>query len=253
MRVYTVVFLAGIAAAPVALAHEDVVPYELNGKLITGGHDDISLANNIVQRVFGYDFGEIDPVTLPFYASDPGFNNESAYPGFPGGDLLPAMQTLGVNVLANLQYWDGSGGVSFSAAPAMVELGLNGGVEVLISGTGQSGTVPNIGNTGATGRLHVHFQSRLYFDGDTSPGAPVPDGIYLIGLELTLDGLADSDPFYVVYNNALDEEIHDAAIDWAQMNLVPEPTSYALMAAALVGLTGVIWRKRESRRAANGG
>jgi MYXO-CTERM domain-containing protein len=195
-------------------------------------------------------------VNLPYFANDPGFNNDSAYPGFPNGNVLPTMKTLGINVLTNLQYWDGAdaGSISFAAAPGGVELGLELGVEVRISGAGQTGIVPNVGNTGAGGRLHVHFNSRLYFNGESSPIDPdAPDGIYLVGLQLKMDGFTNSDPFYVVYNNdsmgLLGEEIHDAAIDWVEVNLVPEPASFSIAAVALVGLVfvGRTRRRRPAR------
>ncbi len=78
----------------------------------------------------------------------------------------------------------------------------------------------------------------------TLPNAP--DGIYLVGLQLTLpgSGLADSDVLYLVYNNGLDEAVHDEAIDWVHTNLVvPEPSSWILMATALASI-GACHRRR---------
>ncbi|MEX0676843.1 MAG: PEP-CTERM sorting domain-containing protein [Pirellulales bacterium] len=247
MRVSTLVFVSILFAASTARAqHDDVVPYEFGGKVATGGHDDVLGTDHVVERVFGYDFGE--DLMDPFVIGDPGFNNGAFAIGvYPNDGLLPANKTLGFNVLTNLQYWDGTGGVSFAAAPVDVELGLRRGSNtVLVSGTGQSGTVPTIGSTGP-GRLHVHLESQLNYTDGTDPDPPnAPDGIYLVALELALpdSGLADSDPIYVVYNSNLDEEVHDAAIDWVQENLVPEPASWALMAAALAALAASGWRKR---------
>jgi hypothetical protein len=67
----------------------------------------------------------------------------------------------------------------------------------------------------------------------TSPGDPdAPQGIYYFGLRLKLpgSGLADSDPIYFVYNNGLDEQVHEQAIDWIQTNIVPEPSTWLLAA-----------------------
>jgi hypothetical protein len=253
MRYCILGFASFVFAAAVARAHDDVVPYELDGKIATGGHDDVLGTDNITQHVFGFDFGE-DPLD-PYFIGDPGINNGAFAIGvYPNDGLLPANFTLAFNVLTNLQYWDGAGGVSFAAAPADVTLGLNRASNtVLISGTGQSGTPPTIGSTGASGRLHVHINSLLNFTDGTDPTPPnAPDGIYLVGLELTLagSGLLNSDPIYLVYNNGLDEEIHDEAIGWVEMNLVPEPTGIAIVAPALALLAagGLARRRRAASR-----
>src|SRR6476620_3637814 len=96
-------------------AHEDVLPYGLGGKIVTGGHDDVVGTDNVTQRVFGYDFGE--DASDPYVIGDPGFNNGAFAIGiYPNNGLLPANFTLGFNVLSNLQFWNGSGPVSFAPA-----------------------------------------------------------------------------------------------------------------------------------------
>ena len=251
---FSFAFLMAIAGASSALAHDDVLPYALGGKIVTGGHDDVVGTDNITERVFGYDFGE-DP-SDPYVIGDPGFNNGAFAIGiYPNNGLLPANFTLGFNVLSNLQFWDGSGPVSFAPALAGVDLGINRGSNTVhISGSGQSGTVPTIGSTGAAGRLHVHVQSQLNASDGTNPNLPnAPDGIYLVGLDLQLpgSGLANSDPIYFVYDNGLGEETHDEAIDWVQNNLVvPEPSSWAIMAIGAVALAATARRKRARKRPA---
>src|SRR6476661_127353 len=139
-------FLLGMVST--GFGHEDVLPYGLGGKILTGGHDDVLGTNNITQRVFGYDFGE-DP-SDPYSIGDPGFNNGAFAIGlFPNDGLLPAGFTLGLNVLTNLQYWNGAGSVSFAPSAAGVDFGLTRGSNTLhISGTGLSGVTPTIGSTG---------------------------------------------------------------------------------------------------------
>jgi len=235
-----------LGGAAVARAHSDVVPYALGGKIVTGGHDDVLGTDVITERVFGYDFGE-DPLD-PNFIGDPGFNNGSFAIGvYPNNGLLPANFTLGLNVLTNLSYWDGTGSVSFSAAPVSVDLGINRGSNTVhISGVGLTGTVPTIGSTGPSGRLHVHAQSTLnYTDGSNASAPNAPDGLYLVVLQLTLpgSGTANSDPIYFVYNNNLSETQHDEGIEWVQTNLVPEPSTWLLMAVSLGAIAATGRRK----------
>jgi hypothetical protein len=256
MRFWICVLLTAFVGTAAYAQHDDIVPYELDGKIATGGHDDVLGTDNIAQRVFGYDFGEVPE--NPYVIGDPGVNNGSFAIGvYPNDGLLPAQKTLGFSVVTNLLYWDGSGGVSFAAAPSDVLLGLNNpvaGGTVLVSGTGQSGTPPIIQSTGATGRVHMHLLSQLHHTDGTDPTPPnAPDGMYLVGLSLTLpgSGLTDSDPFYVVYlNNSmgeLNEAMHDAAIEWAETTLVPEPASWALMIVALGSVAAAgLWKQRRA-------
>lgn len=122
------------------------MPYALGGKIVTGGHDDVLGTDNITQHVFGYDFNE-DPM-FPYTIGDPGFNNGTFAIGvYPNDGLLPANFTLGIDVLTNLRYWDGTGAVSFGPAAAGIDLAITRGSTMHISGSGLSGTVPTIGST----------------------------------------------------------------------------------------------------------
>lgn len=238
-------FLIWLVSAAMVVAHDDVVPYAVDNQIITGGHDDVLGTDNVTQRVFGLDFGE-DPAD-PFVIGDPGFNNGSFAIGvFPGDGLLPQNITLGFVPVSNLWYWDGLDAVDFSSAPADVSVGLKRGSNMVsISGSGQTGTVPTIGSTGTSGRLHVHLESILQYSGSADPSAPnAPDGIYLLSLQLTAPGsaLKNSDPIYLVYNNGLSEETHDLAMGWVEQTLVPEPGSAVLGALGLLGIVGL--RKR---------
>ncbi len=254
MRIWTLtltLILAVTAAAAARAQHADVVPYAVGGKILAGGHNDVTLEDNIELRVFAFDFGE-DPGD-PFFIGDPGFNNGGFAIGvFPNDGLLPAGFTLGFDVVTNLQFWDGAGAVNFAAAPVDVSLGLQRGSNTVeVSGIGQSGTVPTIGSTGASGRVHVHIASLLNSTDGIDPSLPnAPDGIYMLGMTLKLpgSGLEDSDVLYFVYNNGLDEEMHDLAIDWVQNTLVvPEPSSVILLGSALGAVTLVGWRKRRRK------
>ncbi len=242
---WTIVLGIATTASSVGWAHDDIAPYALDGKIVTGGHDDILASNTVTESVFGFDFGE-DPM-IPYIIGDPGFNNGAFGIGvFPNDGLLPANFMLGLEITQNLEYWDGAGAVSFAPAPGDASLTLShlsSSIDINdVSGLGQSLT---IGGTGAAGRLHVHLQSAL---NDTS-GTP-PDGIYLIGMQLTLpgSGLANSDPIYIVYNSFLDETTHDQAIDWVATNLVPEPAAWLLASLGGAAVALATWRRRKRPR-----
>jgi len=252
MRIWTLtlaMILAFTSAVAARAQHADVVPYAVGGKILTGSHSDVTLEDHLEVRVFGYDFGE-DPGD-PYYIGDPGFNNGGFAIGvFPNNGLLPTGFTLGFDVATNLQYWDGAGAVNFAAAPLDVTLGLQRGSNTVeVSGIGQSGTVPTIGSTGVSGRVHEHLGSLLNHTADgVNPALPnAPDGIYMLGLTLKLpgSGVEDSDILYFVYNNGLDEVEHDLAMDWVYDTLVvPEPSGVLLAGSALGAMALVGWRKR---------
>jgi len=48
--------------------------------------------------------------------------------------------------------------------------------------------------------------------------------------------VADSLPFWVLYNFASSEDDHQAAMEWVQIHLVPEPVSLAFLLLGLPGL-----------------
>ena len=60
--------------------------------------------------------------------------------------------------------------------------------------------------------------------------------------------MANSDPFFLVYNNGLDEETHDLAMDWVDAHLAPEPSTWMLLATAAVGVPAFVRRKRRRIR-----
>ena len=92
----------------------------------------------------------------------------------------------------------------------------------------------------------MHIESDLNDTDGTNLNPPnAPDGLYLIGMKVTLagSGLPDSDPIWLIYNNNVDDATANAAIAWANAHLVPEPTMWVLMAAAMLGLLATHMRR----------
>lgn len=230
----------------ITAAHSDIRPRVENAKIVTDAFNDDEGTFDRGVRTFGYDFGE--NADDPFFAADPGFNAVGAG-GLPGGAQLR------FNVLSPLSYWDGAGPVEFAAVSTGETLDLNlGGATVSISGSSAAQDGFAIQTITGSGTVHMHLNSFLNGpDGNTLPagegswgagdGIQAANGIYLIAIELLLNpasGIAGSDPIYIVFNNGLEESLHDSAIDWVNETLVPEPA----LLGAIGGAVGLLTRRR---------
>jgi hypothetical protein len=146
-------------------------------------------------------------------------------------------------VPAGLGCWTGSG---FGAVPAGESLQITKGSQSL---NVAAGPAPGFyfGIIGATEDLHEHLSFELLgADGNPIPGdgiEPTP-GVWLLELTLrtSMIGVADSDPFWLVFNSGGEdfEADHEAAIAWVQSHLVPEPATVFLLAIG----TGLIARRQ---------
>lgn len=222
--------------------HVDIRPYVSGGSIVTGTSELVGATVTPLsdhQRVFGAEFGEDDP-GQPFMTEDPGFLSEDG--AFPGG----AGRFVGFNTLAGLTYWTGSG---FAGVPASESLHITKGSQSLVLGTAPAAGF-NFAVIDAGNGLHEHLTFELLgSDGNPVPGdgiEPTP-GVYLLEMNLTttMPGVGDSLPFWIAFNSGGEdfEEQHDAAIDWVQTNLVPEPVTGMLLAMGIFTAT----RRREPR------
>ncbi len=237
LTTFTTVLVIGPVVALTASAraqHSDVL-IEVSGdnRLVTGNEN----AGFVPSRVFGAEFGEV-PLD-PYFAAEPGFEIEDNNPWFTGGD------TFGFNVTADLLAWTGAG---FGPVPDSETLTLEKGSQFRTIGTG-TGIVGGFtfAVADALGGIHEDLNFLLNgSDGNNLPGdGEEPDpGIYLLEWELTTSaaGITTSLPFWLVFNNGQDESVHDAAIEWVEHNLVPEP------AGALLLLTGGAFALTRRRR-----
>lgn len=235
---YAAALTAMVALSPFASAHFDAIPY-LDGNTIRfNGVDDLTgeTASNV--RVFGYDFGE--NVEDPYNIGDPGFNTQ-------GASAFTAGSTLRLAGTGTLQYWDGTGEVHFTSAPTDVTLALASSPTRAMTFSSSSVTYTpagaatlTVGTFASNGGLHVHLGSSIFSDGDQLPDS-VAQGIYAIQVIATTSIGQVGDPIWIVFNNGLSEEQHDAAMGAIESTLVPEPAALTTLA---VGSLALLARRR---------
>lgn len=211
--------LAGTAVADDE-EHFDVWLQIVDNAIQTGAISEDGDPLDPTERVFGAEFGEDG--AFPFTAFEPGFQLDD-------GSLSP-FATMGFNIEDSVTRWTGDGfgttaeTMTLSFGPASVTSG-NG----LVNGFDFTAD--------DEGGFHGHFD--ILLNGD---GADPMNGVYLLPLSVNADlgGVnATSDTFWFVMNLGEDEMVHDAAMDWVQMNLVPAPAG-----ALLFGLMGFAARRR---------
>ena len=207
--------IAAPAAADKKAPHLDLWVTAIDGVTVTGGWDHATGdLVNASQRVFEAELG-LDPA-FPFSGDEPGI----------GSDLVGTAVTM--NLLQGLGAWNGSG---FTAS----SFGL------LASYAGQDALSTTGGSFSflVTAGLDLHPEYTLFAES----GDPA-NGIYLAAFTVAAGGNTASDTFWVVFNLGMAEAEHEAAVEWAQANLVPAPG--VLAAAAIAGLTSA--RSRTRRR-----
>jgi hypothetical protein len=225
-----------------ALAHYDVAPYFQDEELRTGGRDHEGNALAPTLGVYLYDFGEDE--ADPFNPSDPGVNQGA------GIGNLPAAGVIQYNILSNLVYWSGSGDPQFITPPTGSYVALTMGLNTrTLDGDSGYQTGSLVQSVTSTGVVHKHFVTSLFADagasnvpGDVNFKTP-ENGVYAFELELTMatGGMTyTSNPFWVVFNNGLSEDQHEAA--GAALSSVPEPASLSVLG---LGAAGLLCRRKK--------
>jgi len=196
---------------------------------------------------------ERNAFNVPLYPTGPGvcyqYDSQLANTGwsYSGSSTQPNLQNtnFGYQILDSLKQWDGAGFIDPGTEQMQLLRGDGTSVPTVTASTtdvGPFGTLAlsNIGSLSTNAHSSVGF--RLLGDG-VSPGlsgaAAGDDGIYLLSLSLysTAAGVGASDPFYyVMYKNANFAAALDAAnslgFSPAQVQVLPEPASIALLGAA---------------------
>jgi Dockerin type I domain/PEP-CTERM motif len=205
--------------------------------LATYGYDDagdnslnpIYLTTN-PNRVNAYFFGDFQD---PYFDEDPGIHGLSTTSGYTPSNLPPG-SWISFDVMSDLQYWSGSGPVSFGDVPAgeTLQMYLPGslpgqklGSVTIGTGTGFQPGFP-IQNIDANGGMHKHLWTELQVGTNSTPS----DGIYLFEMRMDLlqsdkttlyPGVASSLPFFVMFDNNESLATYQAAQTWVTNILVP--------------------------------
>lgn len=230
MRVRSIAcFVAATAGVTsTALAEYDVSPKIEGGVIKTNAFFDAEEFEVGNVAVFGYNFGE-DILLPPNELPDPGFHP------LPGSGFAQGSQ-IGIDTLSVLQFWNGTGSISFVPAAAGTTLSYAfGSSNASVDGTTIPATDVLVGPVDEFGEFDDHL--------DTEITLSAASGIYMLTARLntTTPGVSPSDSIYLLFNYGLEEELLEAAVLFARdtfapgtvIPVVPEPTALGLIAAAL--------------------
>lgn len=215
LSVLSLAALAGVSQAHVG----DIGLKVINGQIVTGKVEEIGGVDTVLpgERVFGGDFSEF----IPGYSDEPGF--------FAADGEFAAGTGIGFTLYKALRVWNGSDFSTVAGPTINIEFGPNSVTTPLTDGPleGFTFAVP------ASGGFDEHWDFILS-DVDAT-------GIYLLEFELwsTDTSVARSERTWIVLNYGQSEADHDAAIEYAEENLVPAPG-----AVALLGVAGLMASRR---------
>ena len=122
------------------------------------------------------------------------------------------------DISRNLWYWDGKDDdkdgdyfddIDFTRPPKGVDFRFSKTGFLRSNATGTNDRIPlfgsdplnpvSLGMTGNSGELHRHITFSVRGDRQTIPALP-PDGHYLVALEMSMAGLVESNPLYLLFN-----------------------------------------------------
>ncbi|MFZ5456491.1 MAG: PEPxxWA-CTERM sorting domain-containing protein [Pseudomonadota bacterium] len=177
-------------------------------------------------RLFEADFRDFSGGL--FKTDDPGFVSEEG--------ALDVGLVVGYRGLGVLQSWNGS-------------MWTSSGPSVFVSIEDVLGTITSFGYgavtdpAGAIAQVSGAGDIHSHLDFSIGGADRALAGAYLITLQLEANGVLASSPFYIAFNNGLEEAAFEGAVG-ALMAPVPEPATWAMLIAG-VGLVGALGRRRQ--------
>jgi hypothetical protein len=221
-------FLAIGVAAQAQHAHEGDVIFEYDaGKIIieSGELSTTGPAERFFEGAFGLS------------GLGNGFTGD---PGFEAHDPIGAGDQIGFNIHAFngnfLHYFDPSTSTLSNTHNHTLTIDWTGAGDLLIGRT-IGGTGP-IANASAAGVFHHHMEFSLANLNAPNYGAYG----FLMSLTTSAVGIAESDPFWMVFNYGMDEvDFENLALPAFGITAVPEPSALMLVSLAACGLA---WRRK---------
>ncbi len=196
-RVNAAKFAALFVAASLpcaAFGHSDVLLADIGDKVGIGAAEDLGTATpsfDLDTTVFESilfegtpGFGDPEP-PVDYKSEEPGFFGLNAVSDAGelatlGASALPGNADVSVSLVSSVYFWDGTGPVDFSLAPASTTFEFEPSVA--------------FGTTGPNGDMDDHPDFIL----EDEPGVPA-DGVYVIQASVSVDGLVESsDPLTLV-------------------------------------------------------
>jgi hypothetical protein len=195
MRTILLATLA-LAAVPAFAQHEGDILLKIENNAITTNLG--TPPGDEAQRVFESHLGEI----APDFSDEPGFDNLPAT--FSPGSAL------GFRVRKALRVWQGNSFTTIATPRMAIETGPLSR-ETPLTDTPVEGFTLEVGSNG---QWHHHYGFTLL--------APATTGTYLLELELlsTQSGLADSQPFWIIFDQGLEGAEIPAARAWVRRELL---------------------------------
>lgn len=183
--------------------HFDIGLYASNGSIATGGwdHDTESMEVSSL-RLFEAHFGE-DPA-FPYSIDEPGIGGTADLLGMNSGD------SFSMNLVSGVLAWNGS-----SFASSAESMGMTFGPSTVDAATGGSIDF----QVSEDFDLHPEF----FIDENAASGS------YLLEFTFSAAGLNTSESIFIVFNNGMDDELFEEAVEWAEANIVPVHGAWLLL------------------------
>jgi hypothetical protein len=205
----------------------DIAVSAAAGQLVTGG-DHFETHGVTGFNIFEADFGDLSGGL--WSTKDPGFQTQ-------GANLLKPGALISFEGVGKLNFWNGS---AWNVAHSGVGVSVADVYQDALTTWNASGVTPGetayVSEVSLSGTIHDHLKMSV------TPNAAA--GAYMIEMKLSSADYISSDSFYIVFNRGLADAAFESSVEALVAAPVPEPGTYALMFAGLLGV-GLMVRRRQ--------